>query len=121
MYEFLCDVLPRDLHVLFQMYHMKTEETLKKNILNSFMDTNGHVRIVLCSTSFSMGLDLRDVPYVVHYGPSNDLSSYLQETGRCAWDQSIQGQAVLLKYPRCLSSSNITGEMKEYMKTRGCR
>ena len=77
VYEFLCDVLPRDLHVLFQMYYMKTEETVKKNILNSFMDTNGHVRIVLCSTSFSMGLDLCDVPYVVHYGPSNDLSSSL--------------------------------------------
>ena len=108
VYEYLCHTLPSDLLGIVEMFHMKTQDRVKQNILKSFTKRDGHVRVVLCSTSFSMGLNLRDVPYVIHYGPSNDTGSYLQETGRAARDKSVQRQAILMKYPRCYGSSNVS-------------
>ena len=43
---------------------------------------SGNVRVVFATTSLSMGIDFAHVKYVIHYGPSNNLTSHLQEAGR---------------------------------------
>ena len=68
-----------------------------------------------------MGLDVRDVNTVVHYGPANDIDDYLQESGRAGRDPLIDCNAVMLRYKYCLGSQNITAEMKEYVKAESCR
>ena len=104
------------------MFHLTTNEKIKREICKSFQDENGCVRVILLSsTSFSMGLDVRDVNTVVHYGPANDIDDYLQESGRAGRDPSISCNAVMLKYKYCLGSQNITSEMKEYVKAESCR
>ena len=72
---------------IFGMFHLTTNEKIKREICKSFQDENGCVRVVLSSTSFSMGLDVRDVNTVVHYGPANDIDDYLQESGRAGTHQ----------------------------------
>ena len=89
---------------IFGMFHLNTNEKIKREICKSFQDENGCVRVVLSSTSFSMGLDVRDVNTVVHYGPANDIDNYLQESGRAGRDPSISCNAVMLKYKYCLGS-----------------
>ena len=106
---------------IFGMFHLTTNEKNKREICQSFQDKNGCVRVVLSSTSFSMGLDVRDVNTVVHYGPANDIDDYLQESGRAGRDPLIDCNAVMLRYKYCLSSQNITTEMKEYVKAESCR
>ncbi|XP_062603564.1 bifunctional 3'-5' exonuclease/ATP-dependent helicase WRN-like [Saccostrea cucullata] len=68
-----------------------------------------------------MGLDVKAVDTVVHYGPANDIDDYLQETGRAGRDPLIQSHAILLLYKRSLGSRNITSQMKEYTKSNMCR
>ena len=73
-YEFLDDELGSDGYInyaehgcnddrnhLLEMYHMKVQDEVKENIVKTCMDITGHIRVVLCSSSFSMGLNLRDV------------------------------------------------------------
>lgn len=110
-----------DRNRLFDMFHLKTDEVVKESICDSYQDPKGSTRVVLCSTSFSMGLDVKGVDNIIHYGPANDLDDYLQETGRAGRDLHHQCHAVLIKYKRCLGSKNISNDMKEYVKTKQCR
>ncbi|XP_048237234.1 uncharacterized protein LOC124136953 [Haliotis rufescens] len=74
--------------------------------------------IVLCSTSFSMGLDLQSVETVIHYGPASNVEGYIQETGRAGRDPEKQAHALLMKFRQCLSGRrNISDEMKQYVRT----
>ena len=106
---------------LFGMFHSATSEKIKRSICQSFQDEKGTVRIVLCSTSFSMGLDVKSVHTVVHYGPANDLDDYLQESGRAGRDPTQQCNAVLIKYKYSLNSQNVTPVMKQYVTGSMCR
>ena len=106
---------------LFAMFHLTTNEKIKRAVCESFQDPSGLVTVVLCSTSFSMGLDVRSVHTVVHFGPAHDLDDYLQESGRAGRNPSVKCNAVLLRYKNCLSSQNISKEMKEFVKRSDCR
>ena len=63
------------------MYMMKTDELVKDSIVKSFVDTSSHLRLVFCSSSFSMGLNLRGLETVIHYGVPTNFDEYLQQTG----------------------------------------
>ncbi|XP_048258513.1 ATP-dependent DNA helicase RecQ-like [Haliotis rufescens] len=104
---------------LFDMFHSKTNREVKKCVSQSFMDPNGFKRIILCSTSFSMGLDLQSVETVIHYGPANNVEDYIQETGRAGRDPEKQAHALLMNFRHCLSGRrNISDEMKQYVRTK---
>ena len=53
----------------------------KKKIIASFTDPNGAVRIVVATVAFGMGIDSPNVRYVIHWGPPEDLESFVQESG----------------------------------------
>ena len=110
-----------DRNRLFDMYHLKTDEEVKETVSASYQDPEGVTRVVLCSTSFSMGLDVKGVNSVVHYGSSNDLDDYIQESGRAGRHPDEQCHAIIIKYKRCLSSKNIATGMKEYINSKTCR
>lgn len=106
---------------IFAMFHLSTSEKIKRAVCTSFQDEGGLIRVVLCSTSFSMGLDVKRVHTVVHYGPANDIDDYLQESGRAGRDPTKQCNAVLIKYKYSLNSLNITSDMKQYVNGTTCR
>ncbi|XP_070564310.1 ATP-dependent DNA helicase RecQ-like [Ptychodera flava] len=107
---------------LFGMFHSKTDDDIKNHIISSFQDPDGIVRVVFTTVAFSMGMDVKGVHQVIHYGPSNDLDDYVQETGRAGRDTSRMSSAVLLTYKGCCISSRISKPMKEYCKNNSvCR
>ena len=110
-----------DRNRLFDMYHLKTDEEVKDYIASSYQKKDGNVRVVLCSMSFSIGLDVKGVTTVIHYGACNDLDDYLQESGRAGRQQLENCHAIIIKYKQCLSSKNITPKMKIFIKTDSCR
>ena len=71
-----------DRNHLFDTYHLKTDDEVKDSIASSYQKEDGNVCVVLCSTSFSMGLDVKGVNTVIHYRACNNLDDYLQESGR---------------------------------------
>ena len=70
-----------------------------------------------------MGVDCsKGLTTVVHYGPPDDIDDYFQESGRAGCDTANTCYAVLLLYPKCLSSKLISPEMKDYCKNEAnCR
>jgi superfamily II DNA helicase RecQ len=110
-----------DRNRLFDMYHMKTDQAVKDSICDNYSDPFGCIRVTLCSTSFSMGMNLKGVQHVVHYGSADDLDNYLQETGRAGRDPDSQCEATLLKYKRALGGKNISKDMKVFCTTNKCR
>jgi superfamily II DNA helicase RecQ len=71
------------------MYTSCTKESVKENILKSFCSAESHLRVVIATIAFSMGLDVPDIHQVIHWGPSDDFECYIQETGRAGRDGKL--------------------------------
>ena len=69
-------------HRLFGMFHADTPQHNKEVILKSLLVPDGVVRVVFATIALGMGIDLRDVNTVVHYGAPHSLEDYFQESGR---------------------------------------
>ncbi|CAH3172707.1 unnamed protein product, partial [Porites lobata] len=63
-------------------YYSQTPKRHKDCVTSSFEGVSGNVRVVFATTSLSMGIDFPQVKYVIHYRPSNNLTSHLQEAGQ---------------------------------------
>ena len=90
--------IPKSDNRIFEMYHQKTDDEVKEMIVESFQDSDGTIRVCLSSTSFSMGVDVKGVNTIVHYGACNDLDDYLQESGRAGRQADEQSHAIVMKY-----------------------
>ena len=72
---------------LVGVYYSQTPDSHKDLVTNSF-EGNGPVRVVIASSSLSMGVDFHHVTYVIHFGPSKNLTQHLQSAGRGGRDGS---------------------------------
>jgi len=57
---------------------MNSEE--RQEVYNAYK--SGDTYILLATKAFGMGMDIPNIHYVYHYGPSGTLEDYLQEVGR---------------------------------------
>ena len=105
-------------NVLVEMLHSCTPEENKKTILESFQSENGIIRLLIATIAFGMGVDCRGVHRVIHFGPSKNVESYVQETGRAGRD-GHQSIAYVLYHGVMLS--HIDAHMKSFVKTKECR
>ena len=62
-----------------------TEESQKEGIINAFTRSS-HLRVVISTIAFGMGVDCPDVRQIIHVGMPADTESYIQETGRAGRD-----------------------------------
>ncbi len=86
---------------LVEMFHSGTPETSKQHILKfSVSLPDGHVRVLICTIAFGMGIDIKAARKVIHFGPSQTVESYLQECGRVGRDGG-QSQCILFFITAC--------------------
>ena len=71
---------------LVDMYTKCTETKIKEDIISAFSKPEGTLRIIIGTIAFGMGIDCPDVRQIFHWGASNDIESYIQETGRSGRD-----------------------------------
>ena len=64
------------------MFHSGTPRLTKELILENIPDKNGHIRVLICTIAFGMGINCRGVHRVIHFGLASDIESYVQECGR---------------------------------------
>ncbi len=80
---------------------IKRQEAWKRYHYNSNMslpqwgESEGAVRVIVCTNAFGMGIDKPDVRVVIHLDLPSSLESYFQEAGRAGRDEK-QAYAVLL-------------------------
>ena len=67
---------------LFGMFHANTPQHNKEVILSSLTRPDGVVRVVFATVALGMGINLRDVNTIIHYGAPQSIEDYFQESGR---------------------------------------
>jgi len=66
------------------IYHAGMQKDDRRKAQDAFMQ--GKMEIVVATTAFGMGVDKRDVRFVVHYNLPGSLEAYYQEAGRAGRD-----------------------------------
>lgn len=105
-------------NVLVEMLHSCTDEENKKVILDSFSDPQGDIRVLVATIAFGMGVNCKGVHTTIHVGPSKNIESYVQESGRAGRD-GAQSKAIILFHGLLLV--NVQQDMKDYVKASLCR
>ena len=108
-----------DTNRLFGMYHRSTREDQKKTAEESFANPHGHMRVLICTSSFGMGMDVQGCHLAIHLGPPKMLDAYLQESGRIGRD-GLPSHSLVLMHRRCLSGPGFEKEMKKYVQNNTC-
>ena len=67
-----------------------------EKIANQDAFMSDHVRIIVATSAFGMGVDKKDVGLVVHYDISDSLENYVQEAGRAGRDPELQARCFVL-------------------------
>ena len=64
---------------MVEMKHFQTPATVKGHILDQFSDVHGHLRVLLATIAYCMGVNCKGVSKVIHFGPSKSIEAYVQE------------------------------------------
>lgn len=74
------------------IFHGQLRAEEKEENVKAFR--TGQKKVMAATKAFGMGIDIPDIATVVHFAPTGNVCDYLQEIGRAARDESIQGHAV---------------------------
>ena len=125
VYQYLrhhCGQTSGDSEPLVAMFTSLTSDGCKTAVLND-MNTDSKLRVVLCTSSLSVGVNLRDVQHVIHYGSPQSTNAFIQESGRAGREPGSRCSSTILCYPRMNSGPGraLTKPMKDYISAVGCR
>ena len=95
-----------------------TPTTVKKHIVENLSLDDGHIRFLITTVAFGMGVNYRKVRAIYHTGPAKNIECYVQESGRGGRD-GLPAVCVLL-YNGILPN-HCEQDIKDCCKTEMCR
>lgn len=102
---------------IVEMYHACTSSRVKEHIVDNMACDEGHIRILISTISFGMGVNCKKVRQVIHFGCSKSMEMYVQECGSARRD-GLPSTCVLLH--NGLLSAHCDKDMKHYVSTSEC-
>lgn len=101
---------------ILSVYYSATPDSAKNRVTSSFTGS-GSARVVIASTSLSMGVDFPHVRYVIHFGPGRTLVDHLQQAGRAGRD-SKSAYNVIMYLGKHLGQCE--GHIRDVIKKQEC-
>jgi len=102
------------------MFHSRSDELNKEEILKSLGDSNGCMHVLIATIAYGMGIDCKDVKSVLFYGPSYNCETYQQESGRAG--RKVQGQCKSVVLYSNIMTRHCHESMVTYLKQKDkCR
>ena len=102
---------------LVEVFTSVTESKHKSEILQLFK-ADSNLRVIVATLAFGMGIDCPNVRQFVHVGLPDDVSSYIQETGRAGRD----GKPSMVTLLHSRTYHKVEEDIKHYIQnTTECR
>ena len=102
---------------IVDMFTSVTDPSHKTEILCLFKESS-NLRVIVATIAFGMGIDCTEIRRIIHVGLPDDVSSYIQETGRAGRD----GQASLVTLLQSRTHHPVDDDIKQYVaNTTTCR
>ncbi len=79
------------------VYHAGMQAEDRKWVQENFM--NNKFRVIVATNAFGLGIDKRDIRFVIHYDMPGNIEAYYQEAGRAGRDGK-ESFCLLLYHPR---------------------
>ena len=89
---------PWDTNPLIAMFSKLTSDKCKQYVMTQ-MTQNSNLRVVLCTSSLAVGVNLSAIEYVIHYGIPSSVNDFLQESGRAAREPNSTGTSIVIAFP----------------------
>ena len=103
---------------LVDMYHSATDDDVKEHITNSLKNPESTLRVAIATSALGMGVDLKDINMVIHYGPPREMEDYMQALGRAGRDGADSHSLILYHGKQLVWVSD---QMRNYVNTVTCR
>lgn len=66
-------------------YHAGLDAEQRQSVYNQYK--KGEISVLFATKAFGMGMDIPNIHYIYHFGPSNSFEDFLQEIGRAGRDE----------------------------------
>lgn len=109
-----------DQEPLLAMFSSLTAGDRKAAVLTDLNNPEGAIRIVFCTSSLAVGINVSNIKLVVHYGAPKLAQDFLQETGRAAREQNAHAHSILMTFPK-MNPKGLSDTMKSYTSGETCR
>ncbi|XP_031570761.1 putative ATP-dependent DNA helicase Q1 [Actinia tenebrosa] len=100
------------------MLHSCTPEPNKNLVLKAFKERDSDIHVLVATIAFGMSIYCKGVHRTIHFGPSKNIESYIQESGQAGRDGE---QSSLFILYQGLMLNHVNKDIKEYLKTACCR
>ena len=72
--------------IMIDIYHSRIDKLNWENIVCDLAKLDGNIIILIVTIANGMGVNFQVVKAIIHYGPSRNIESYHQESGRAGRD-----------------------------------
>ena len=103
-----------DRTALIGMYHHGTREEQRVTAQQAFTSEDSIMRLLFCTSSFGMGVNVRNCHTVINLGAPQLMDEYLQQSGRAGRDGQ-PSHSILVLYKGHGAGLMIEKEMKGYI------
>ena len=100
---------------ILDMFHSHSDEDSRTRVQTLF-PADSHIRVVVATVALGIGVNIRDIRIVVHWGLQNSILVFWQEVGRAGRDGLPAVEVACAK----TGTGSYEGDVWDAFETQGC-